>query len=77
MITGKEEMTSYLNKYSYLVIFPDKKTQLFKSLREIQTAIHINASTISKILNMDDHFFSSKKDKKLYYIIKTNRLFTI
>ena len=39
MITTESEMSKYVKKYNYLVIFPDKKVELFKSLRDISKSI--------------------------------------
>ena len=47
-ITTERIMKRYVNKFSYLVIFPDEKVELFKSLRDIQQSICIDSSTISK-----------------------------
>ena len=46
----EKDMIEYVKKYNYLVIFPDKKVELFKSLRDIQNSISIDSSTISKKL---------------------------
>ena len=47
-MTKEKDMIEYAKKYNYLVIFPDKKVELFKSLRDIQNSISIDSSTISK-----------------------------
>ena len=47
-MTKEKDMLEYVKKYNYLVIFPDKKIELFKSLRDIQNSISIDSSTISK-----------------------------
>ena len=41
MITLEQDMEKYINKYKYMVVFPDKKVELFKSLRDIQKSICI------------------------------------
>ncbi len=51
MIRLEKDMEKYVKKYKYLVVFPDKKVELFKSLRDIQESICIDSSTISKKLN--------------------------
>ena len=47
-MTKEKDMTDYVKKYNYLVIFPDRKIELFKSLRDIQNSISIDSSTITK-----------------------------
>ena len=54
-ITKEKDMRDYVKKYNYLVIFPDRKVELFKSLRDIQNSISIDSSTISKKLKNDEH----------------------
>mgnify|MGYP001317008598 FL=1 len=49
-IVSEQEMTNYMNKMHYMVVFPDKKIELFESLRRVQDAICIDYSTISKKL---------------------------
>ena len=44
-MTKEKDMIQYVKKYNYLVIFPDKKVELFKSLRDIQNSISIDSST--------------------------------
>ena len=68
MITMEHEMEKYIKKYNYLVIFPDKKIELFKSLRDIQNSISIDSSTISKKLKNDEHIFTAKGSEFIFYI---------
>ena len=68
MITKERDMEKYVNKYKYLVVFPDKKGELFKSLRDIQESISIDSSTISKKLNNDEHIFIAKGSQYIFYI---------
>lgn len=68
MITKESDMEKYINKYKYLVVFPDKKVELFKSLRDIQQSISIDSSTISKKLNNDEHIFIAKGSQYIFYI---------
>jgi hypothetical protein len=68
MITKERDMEKYVNKYKYLVVFPDQKVELFKSLRDIQESISIDSSTISKKLNNDEHIFIAKGSQYIFYI---------
>lgn len=67
-ITKERDMEKYINKYKYLVVFPDKKVELFKSLRDIQQSISIDSSTISKKLSNDEHIFIAKGSQYIFYI---------
>tara|TARA_X000000368_G_C22461771_1_gene463719 strand:+ start:220 stop:471 length:252 start_codon:yes stop_codon:yes gene_type:complete len=72
MIILEEDMQQYINKYKYLVVFPDKRTELFKSLRDIQNAVSIDSSTISKKLNQGENMFTSKGNDFIFYIKQLN-----
>jgi len=61
-------MERYVNKYKYLVVFPDEKVELFKSLRDIQQSISIDSSTISKKLSNNENIFIAKGSKYIFYI---------
>ena len=67
-ITKEKDMRDYVKKYNYLVIFPDRKVELFKSLRDIQNSISIDSSTISKKLKNDEHIFTAKGSEFIFYI---------
>lgn len=67
-MTKEKDMIEYVKKYNYLVIFPDKKIELFKSLRDIQNSISIDSSTISKKLKNDEHIFTAKGSEYIFYI---------
>ena len=67
-MTKEKDMIAYVNKYNYLVIFPDRKVELFKSLRDIQNSISIDSSTISKKLKNDEHIFTAKGSEFIFYI---------
>ena len=64
----EKDMKDYVKKYNYLVIFPDRKVELFKSLRDIQNSISIDSSTISKKLKNDEHIFTAKGSEYIFYI---------
>ncbi len=62
------DMERYVNKYKYLVVFPDEKVELFKSLRDIQQSISIDSSTISKKLSNNENIFIAKGSKYIFYV---------
>ena len=68
MIKTESEMSKYVKKFNYLVIFPDKKVELFKSLRDISKSISIDSSTISKKLNKGEYMFTPKGSEYVFYI---------
>jgi len=70
-LTTEIQMKEFVKKYEYVVIFPDKKVELFKSLRNIQEKVMIDASTISKKLKNNENLFTSKCTGFVFYI---NRL---
>ena len=49
-LNTEKKMEDFIEKYKYVVIFPDKQPKLFKSLREIENEISVSASSISKKL---------------------------
>ena len=63
-------MHNFITKMSYIVIFPDEKIELFKSLRDIQKAISVNSSTISKKLKNKEFFFTPKGSDFVFFIKK-------
>ena len=67
-ISSENEMTKYMKKMRYMVVFPDKKIELFESLREIQTAICIDYSTISKKLSNGENIFMAKGNGFIFFI---------
>ena len=70
MIDSEEKMNNFITKMSYIVIFPDEKIELFKSLREIQKAISVDSSTISKKLKNNAHCFTPKGSDFVFFIKK-------
>ena len=73
MIESDKVMEDYIKKNSYMVIFPDKKVELFSSLRKIQNAISIDSSTISKKLKeKDSNYFKAKGGDFIFFIKKLN-----
>tara|TARA_Y100000592_G_C5340156_1_gene253817 strand:- start:330 stop:569 length:240 start_codon:yes stop_codon:yes gene_type:complete len=71
MITSERKMKEFVQKKSYVVIFPDKKVELFSSLRKIQDAICIDSSTISKKLKETPfNYFKAKGSDFIFFIQK-------
>ena len=65
-------MLNYVkDNINYLVVFPDRKTKTYKTLKEIQKDICINSSTISKKLKENtSNIFRAKGIGYLFYIYK-------
>ena len=74
MIRFEKDMDKYVKKYKYLVVFPDKKVELFKSLRDIQESICIDSSTISKKLNNNENIFTPKGNDFVFHIRQLTQL---
>ena len=74
MITLEKDMEKFIKKYKYLVVFPDRKVELFKSLRDIQNSICIDSSTISKKLNNGENMFTPKGSDFIFYIKQLDQL---
>ena len=73
MITREKMMQEFIKKNSYMVIFPDKKVELFSSLRKIQDAICIDSSTISKKLKEKPfNYFKAKGSDFIFFIQKVD-----
>jgi|TARA_B110000285_G_C15023591_1_gene562933 hypothetical protein len=73
MFTNENQVKDHIQKNSYLVIFPDKKIELFSSLRNIQDAISVDSSTISKKLKEQDYnYFKAKGSEYVFFIHKLN-----
>ena len=72
VINNEDKMTSFIDKFCYLVVFPDKKVELFKSLRDIQKEICIDASTISKKLKDNKYIFKAKGSEHIFFIKNIN-----
>ena len=67
-LKNENEMNEFIEKYRYVVIFPDRKVELFKSLRDIQKQICIDSSTISKKLKEQNNFFKAKGSEHIFFI---------
>lgn len=66
----ESKMINYVKKNNYLIVFPDKKVELFQSLREIQKEICVDSSTISKKLSNDEHIITAKGSGYVFYVYK-------
>ena len=63
-------MEDFIEKYKYVVIFPDKQPKLFKSLREIENEISVSASSISKKLKQSKNCVCQSKGTDFYFFIQ-------
>ena len=70
-LNTEEKMISYMHTLKYLVIFPDKKIQVYKCLRAISKDICIDPSTISKKLKSETgNTFIAKGTGFIFWIQK-------
>ena len=68
-IQTETQMNKFINKYNYLVVFPDKKPKLYKSLRDIESEISVAASTISKKLKEGDSCVCQSRGTDFYFFV--------
>jgi hypothetical protein len=67
----ENKMMDFVRTLKYLVVFPDKKTQIYRSLRDISEDICVDYSTISKKLkNETGDVFISKGTDFIFWIQK-------
>jgi hypothetical protein len=67
----ENKMMDFVRTLKYLVVFPDKKTQIYRSLRDISEDICVDYSTISKKLkNETGDIFISKGTDFIFWIQK-------
>ena len=67
----ENKMMDFVRSLKYLVMFPDKKTQIYRSLRDISEDICVDYSTISKKLkNETGDVFISKGTDFIFWIQK-------
>lgn len=67
----ENKMMDFVKSLKYLVVFPDKKTQIYRSLRDISEDICVDYSTISKKLkNETGDVFISKGTDFIFWIQK-------
>ena len=57
-----------IKKNNYVVIFPDKRVELYGILRSLGEAISIDCSTISKKLSRGENYFTPKGGGFIFYI---------
>ena len=65
-IRSETRMEEYIEN-KYIVIFPDKTLQMFKSLRSIEKYINVSASTISKKLKNENKCVCKTKGTDYVY----------
>lgn len=70
MINEEVEMRQFIKKHNYVVIFPDKRIELYGNLRSLGEAISIDSSTISKKLSRGENYFIPKGGEYIFYIKK-------
>ena len=74
-INNELDMAKYLDDLKYLVIYPDKSLQMYKSLRDIAKDISIDSSTISKKMkSLDECICKSKLTNYIFYIKKMSQI---
>jgi hypothetical protein len=68
----ENDFNKYLSKLNYMVLYPDKQTKFFKSLREIMDEIYVDSSTISKKLTENGGwcFVTCRMNDYTFYIKK-------
>jgi hypothetical protein len=69
-LNTEKKMEDFIEKYKYVVIFPDKQPKLFKSLREIENEISVSASSISKKLKQSKNCVCQSKGTDFYFFIQ-------
>lgn len=70
-LNTENKMMDFVRSLKYLVVFPDKKTQIYRSLRDISEDICVDYSTISKKLkNETGDVFISKGTDFIFWIQK-------
>ena len=60
----------YVKTLNYLVIYPDKSTKFFKSLRNISDDIYVDYSTISKKLSNSTSCYVTCRINDYMFFIK-------
>ena len=70
-LNTENKIMDFVRTLKYLVVFPDKKTQIYRSLRDISEDICVDYSTISKKLkNETGDVFISKGTEFIFWIQK-------
>ncbi len=72
-LNTSNKFESYFKKLNYLVIYPDKSTKFYKSLRNISEDILVDYSTISKkLVDSDNCYVICRLNNYMFYIKKMN-----
>lgn len=69
-ITTVAQMEKYAEKLRYLVIFPDRSTLFYKSLRSIATDICIDYTTISRRLSEENPCICVSQSSGYIFLIR-------
>lgn len=73
--TKEKELSAFVSKMKYLVVYPDTTSKLYKSLRDIAEDICVDSSTISKKLSKGENIVQAKGSEYIFYIMNiTNYL---
>ena len=71
-ITSTSHTERYVKSLKYLVVFPDKTTTFYKSLRKIAEDISVDYSTISRRLNEENPCICISKISGFIFSIRKN-----
>lgn len=69
-LNSSNAFDEYVKKLNYLVIYPDKSTKFYKSLRSISDDIFVDYTTISKKLKEDTSCIVICRINNLMFYIK-------
>ena len=69
-ITSINQMDRYVKSLKYLVVFPDKTTKFYKSLRRIADDISVDYSTISRRLSEENPCICISKTSGFIFSIR-------
>ena len=64
------EMEEYIKILKYLVVFPDKQTKFYKSLRDIAEDISIDYTTISRKLGEENPTICVSKLNNFVFLVR-------
>tara|TARA_B100001121_G_C18346223_1_gene460338 strand:- start:321 stop:548 length:228 start_codon:yes stop_codon:yes gene_type:complete len=64
------QMNKYVKSLKYLVIFPDKTSKFYKSLRKISDDISVDYSTISRKLTEENPCICVSKNSNYVFSIR-------
>ena len=69
-LTNYKEFENYFEQLNYLVVYPDKTTKFYKSLRNISKDIFVDHTTISKKLKEEDSCYVICRINNFMFFIK-------